>query len=94
MTAAGELLSLSGARDIADYAANSPVAHDAFVNAVFHHLAKQPVAAYGQDALIDLRKGFSASLFSIKSLMVEIAKVYALHGRCAQGVLSPQPAGE
>ncbi len=94
MTAAGEVLSLSGARDIADYAANSPAAHDAFVNAVFHHLAKQPIAAYGSNALIDLRKGFSASLFSIKSLMVEIAKVYALHDRSAQGVLSPQPAGE
>ena len=89
MTAAGERLSLSGARDIADFAVSSPAAHGAFVNAVFTHLAKQPIAAYGANSLIDLRKGFSASLFNIKALMVEIAKLYALRGSVAPAAVSP-----
>ncbi|MFP6872950.1 MAG: DUF1592 domain-containing protein [Verrucomicrobiales bacterium] len=93
MTAAGDLLSLSGARDIADFAAGSPAAHGAFINAVFNHLAKQPIAAYGSNSLIDLRKGFSASLFNIKALMVEIAKLHALRDCIAPDAASPQPAG-
>jgi hypothetical protein len=93
MTAAGDLLSLSGARDIADFAAGSPAAHGAFINAVFNHLAKQPIAAYGSNALIDLRKGFSASLFNIKALMVEIVKLHALRDCIAPDAASPQPAG-
>ena len=93
MTASGNLLVLSGARDIADFAAGSPVAHGAFINAVFNHLAKQPIAAYGSNSLIDLRKGFSASLFNIKALMVEIVKLHALRDCIAPDAASPQPAG-
>ena len=93
MTAAGELLTFAGPKDIAEFAVRSPTAHSAFVNAVFTHLAKQPVAAYGTNSLIDLRKGFTASLFSIKALMVECAKLYALRGYGAQSAAVSQPAG-
>ncbi len=93
MTAAGELLTFAGPKDIAEFAVRSPAAHNAFVNAVFTHLAKQPVAAYGTNSLIDLRKGFTASLFSIKALMVECAKLYALRGYGAQSAAVSQPAG-
>ncbi len=79
-TAAGETVSLSGARDIAGYAAASPAAHRAFVAALFHHLVKQPVAAYGPGALGDLREGFSSSSFNIRELTVAIATAHALHG--------------
>ena len=92
MTAAGELLSFTGARDVANFAVRSPVAHAAFINAVFTHMARQPVGAYGSNSLIDLRKGFSASLFNIKALMVEIAKLHALRGFIAPDTASPQPA--
>ncbi len=93
MTAAGEQLSLSGVRDIADFALSSPAAHGAFIEAVFTHMAKQPIAAYGPNSLIDLRKGFSASLFNIKALMVEIAKLYALRDSVAPDAAGSQPAG-
>ncbi len=93
MTAAGELLTFSGAKDIAEFAVRSPAAHAAFVNAVFTHLAKQPVAAYGTNSLIDLRKGFTSSLFNIKALMVECAKRHALRGHVAPGAAPSQPAG-
>ena len=77
----GKTVSLASARDIANYAASSPSAHRAFTAALFHHVIKQPVAAYGPGALRDLREDFTASNFNIRDLMIEIAKTHALHGR-------------
>ena len=87
------MLTFSGAKDIAEFAVLSPAAHAAFINAIFTHLAKQPVAAYGTNSLIDLRKGFTSSLFNIKALMVECAKRHALRGHVAPGAAPSQPAG-
>ena len=82
-TVDGATVSLSSARDIADYAVSNPAAHRAFAAALFHHMVKQPVAAFGPGALGDLREGFAKSNFNIRELMIEIAKIHALHGRGA-----------
>jgi hypothetical protein len=74
----GETVKLAGPRDVAEYAANSRDAQEAFVEQLFHHLVKQPVRAYGSDIESRLRQKFVASNFNIKQLMVEIATVSSL----------------
>ena len=43
------------ARDVAEFAAKSPDAHRGFVQQLFHHMVKQPAAAYGPTTLEDPR---------------------------------------
>ena len=74
-TDTGETLKLSGARDVATLAASRPSAHEAFVEQLFHHLVKQPVAAYGKDELRRLRDHFENSEFNIQELMVEMSAI-------------------
>ena len=45
----------SGARDLARYVAGSDEAHTAFVEKLFQYTIKQPIRAYGPDALPDLK---------------------------------------
>jgi hypothetical protein len=76
----GETLKLSGARDVATFAANRPSAHEAFVEHLFHHMVKQPAVAYGARTLERLREEFEKSGFNIQHLMVEIAVTAAESG--------------
>lgn len=72
-TDTGETLKLTGARDVAQFAATRPSAHAAFVEQLFHHVVKQPVVAYGDETLNRLRDGFEKSGFNIQQLLMEIA---------------------
>lgn len=76
----GKVVKFTGARDVAEYAANSPQAQKGFVQQVFHHLVKQPAAAYGPETLEKLREQFAKEKFNIQKLMVEVVKVAALAG--------------
>ncbi len=78
-TDSGETIKLSGARDVADFAANRPSAHEAFVEQLFHHMVKQPMLAYGLDVPGHLNTEFRNSGFNIRLLMVKIATLVALH---------------
>lgn len=73
----GKKVSFDGVRPLANFLANSPEAHQAFVRHLFEHVTKQPVAAYGSDRLDALQASFTASGFHIRDLLVEIAVVYA-----------------
>ena len=73
----GKAVRLTGARDVAEYAAKNAEAHRGFIQQLFHHLVKQPAAAYGPDTLEQLRCSFAASDFNIQKLAVEIAKTAA-----------------
>jgi hypothetical protein len=73
------VLRLSGPRDIAEHAANSPEAHRAFIEQLFHALVKQPIRAYGPNVLNDLHGKFTASDFNIRQLIIEITLVAAQH---------------
>ncbi|MBI2947137.1 MAG: DUF1592 domain-containing protein, partial [Verrucomicrobia bacterium] len=79
-TDAGETIRLTGARDLANFAANSEQAQNGFIEQLFHHVVKQPILAYGANALPNLRRSFVESGFNIRRLLVEIAAVSALHG--------------
>jgi hypothetical protein len=66
-----------GADELAAYVASSRDAHEAFVQALFHALVKQPVRAWGPDTLDRLTATFAASDFDIRRLMVDIMVVAA-----------------
>jgi mono/diheme cytochrome c family protein len=74
----GREVRFEGARDLAQFLAASDEAHEAFVEALFHHLAQQPVRAYGPNTLEELRERFAKADFHIRRLMVEIMTVAAL----------------
>ena len=76
----GETVRLSGARDLAEFAAANEQAHSRFVEQLFHHVAKQPMLAFGTDTLDRVRRSFAASGFNVRSLLVEVAATSSLHG--------------
>ncbi|MEX2025920.1 MAG: DUF1588 domain-containing protein, partial [Pirellulaceae bacterium] len=84
-TLTGELVRLTGARDLAEHAAASDEAHRGFVEQLYQHVSKQPAAAYGPETADRLTKSFAESDYNIRKLLVEISKVAALR------VVDPTP---
>ncbi|MGB6221456.1 DUF1592 domain-containing protein [Haloferula sp.] len=84
----GETIRIDGARDVAEFAAGSPIAHRAFVRQMFHHMIKQGMASYGFETQDLLHERFKASDFKIRELLIAIAEVAALEGSPAD------PSGE
>jgi hypothetical protein len=80
-TPAGDTLKLDGARDLAEYLAESEDSHAAFVEQLFHHLVQQPAAAYGPRTLQRLVERFDEENFNIRKLAVEIMVATSLVGR-------------
>jgi len=78
-TELGKTIEITGARDVAKFAADSPSAHRAFVQQLFHHTVKQPVAAYGMDQLDLLRQDFANHGYNILHLLRKIAVTTASH---------------
>ena len=76
----GQTIRLTGARDLAEFAAGSEQARDAFIEQLFNQVVKQPMLAYGPNVLNHLRQSFAASGFNMKKLLVDIVTVSALHG--------------
>ena len=79
-TDAGEIIRLTGARDLANFAVNSEQAQNGFIEQLFHHVVKQPMLSYGAKTLPNVRRAFVESGFNIRQVLVEIAAVSALHG--------------
>lgn len=69
----GKTVKFAGARDLANYVANSDEAHAAFVEKLFQNLVKQPVRAYGTQTLPTLERAFTANNYNIRRLMAAIA---------------------
>ena len=80
LTDEGEKIELHGARDVARYAADSDLAHRAFIRQLFHHVVKQPVEAFGVDTMTTLQNEFTASNHHIRNLIATIATISAVHG--------------
>jgi hypothetical protein len=76
----GETIHLTGPRDVAEFAAGSEQAQDAFIEHLFNQMVKQPMLAYGSEVMDQLRQSFVASQFNVRALMVHIASISALHG--------------
>jgi hypothetical protein len=79
-TLSGSVVRLTGARDLAEFAAADEDAHRGFIGQLFAHVAKQPAGAYGRETLDNLTQSFTKSEFNVQSLLVEISKVAALDG--------------
>ncbi|MEZ6109322.1 MAG: DUF1592 domain-containing protein [Pirellulaceae bacterium] len=77
LTLSNELVSFTGAGELAHYLANSPDATRAFVNRAFQHFVKQPPGAYGAGTLDELVERFAASGYNIRALLVDIAVIAA-----------------
>ncbi len=75
----GRTLPLGGARDVAEFAANTPSAHRTFIESLFHHLVKQPVRAYGNEEMETLRKAFEQGGYQIPNLIKQIALTTVNH---------------
>jgi hypothetical protein len=76
----GQVIRMTGARDVAQFALSSDQAQNAFIQQLFHHVVKQPLLAYGAGTLKDLRQKFVASDFNMQKLLAEIVTVSALRG--------------
>ncbi|NOY42816.1 MAG: DUF1592 domain-containing protein [Planctomycetes bacterium] len=76
-TREGEKISFNGPGQLAGFLATSEDAQRAFVNRTFQHFVKQPVAAFGPDALDQLIESFKNNNYSIRELLIEIAVVAA-----------------
>ncbi|MBC8870352.1 MAG: DUF1592 domain-containing protein [Planctomycetes bacterium] len=80
-TRSGEHVTFDGARQLAEFVAQSEEAHTAFTEQLFHHLVQQPVRAYGAETLKGLRESFASSEFNIRDLAVQVMVVSARVGR-------------
>jgi hypothetical protein len=93
-TRSGEVVRFSGIRDLARFLVKSEEVQEAFVEQMFHHLARQPVRAYGLDKLPELRRFFVDNQFSVRRLLVEIVAQSAVVDREQRVELSPATDGK
>lgn len=74
----GQEVAFQNARDLARYIADSPDAHGAFIDHLFHHTAKQPINSFGDDLRDKLIHQFAQDNFHIKRLWLEMIVRIAL----------------
>jgi hypothetical protein len=74
----GQVIKLTGARDVAKHAAESAAGQAGFVRNLFQSIVKQPPTAYAPELLGRLTDQFRADNFHIRNLAVEVAVVAAL----------------
>jgi hypothetical protein len=74
----GQKVTFKGARDLANFLAESDESHTAFVEKLFLNTVKQPLLAYGPKALSTLQATFKAQNFNVRKEMVEIVTLSAL----------------
>ena len=77
-TSDGNIIKLTGARDVAVHAAESLSGQTGFVRNLFQEMVKQPPAAYSPELLGQLTSQFRADKFHVRNLAVEVAVVAAL----------------
>lgn len=77
--ASGELLQVSRARDIADFAIENEGAHRAFVIQVFQYVVKQNPLDFPPEMLDDLATEFKNDRFNLLRLWARVASAAALH---------------
>jgi cytochrome c553 len=77
----GDEVKFQGSLDLARFLVESPECRESFVEQMFHHLAKQPVRAFGNEFLSQLSESFRMHDYNIRQLMVELVTESALHLR-------------
>jgi hypothetical protein len=79
LSAAGESVEMNGPRDLANYLVGERETYRNFVESMFHHLVKQPVAAYGENRFDELTTEFMKNDCNIRELIVRIAVDVAMY---------------
>ena len=88
----GKRVAFNGARELADYLAQSEDCHHAFVEAAFEHFVKQPITAYGSGTADKITKSFQDSGYNIHELLISIAVTASRQPTAATTTtLRPQP---
>ncbi len=77
----GDEVQFQGALDLARFLAESPECRDAFVERLFHHVAKQPMRAFGPEFLSQRSESFQSHEYNIPKLMGEMVTESALYLR-------------
>ena len=77
----GDEVKFHGSQDLARFLVESPECRESFVEQLFHHLAKQPVRAFGEGFLTQRSESFRAHEYHIPRLMAELVIESALHLR-------------
>ena len=88
-TSDGNVIKLTGARDVAKHAAESLAGQAGFVRNLFQSLVKQPPTAYSPELLGQLTDKFRADNFHVRNLAVEVAVVAALRPTVAAAPATP-----
>jgi hypothetical protein len=73
VTRSGERVEFSGVRQLAGFLATSEEVQRAFIERLFQYMIKQPIQAFGDDALQRLQSSFVENQYSIRNLLVDIA---------------------
>jgi hypothetical protein len=81
ITRDGQQVQFSGVGDLAKFLTGSEEVHDAFIEQLFQHTTKQPIQAFGDGYLDELRADFAKNEFNIQRLLAEIAVTSALRAR-------------
>jgi hypothetical protein len=79
----GETVSFAGARELAEFLAESPEVRQAFIQQMFQFLVQQSLQAYGPELEQELEAGFVKSDYNMRELALEIAARIAPIGRSA-----------
>ena len=74
----GDEFQFQGTLDLVHFLSESRECRDSFVERLFHHVAKQPLRAFGADFLSQRSESFRQHNFSIPQLMAEMATESAL----------------
>lgn len=77
LTREGKQVAFGGAVDLGKFLAESREVHDAFAEQVFHHVAQQPILAYGPETRAKLVAAFAKADYNVRDLFVEAAAVLA-----------------
>jgi cytochrome c5 len=93
----GRLVRFTGARELAQFLAESEETQRSFVRQLFHHMVQQPVLAWGPEAIDELSDAFAGSQFRMQEQQAETAVRAASRGRAvpapvAAAVGTVQPA--
>ena len=71
----GKKVTLENAQSLGRYLANSPDAHRAFTEQMFHNMLKQPTRAYGAETLEQLTLYFEKNSLNMRQLAAEMARM-------------------
>lgn len=70
-TRTGESKEFDGVREVAAFLVESDELHEAFVRQLFHYAIRQPIDAYGENRLAELKQAFVAADFNVRALLQE-----------------------